>query len=61
MENNQNSDNQNSNFGSGHSPMDLMKVSIPDWLQELFSYHSICACPDINEGIIEGYPTDDDF
>lgn len=61
MENNQNTENQNAGNGSGNSPIDLMRVSMPEWLQELFSNHSICTFPDINEGIIEGYPTDDDF
>lgn len=60
MENNHNSDNHDFNFDSG-AQIDLMRISMPQWLQELFRNPSICTAPDINENIIEGYPIDDDF
>ena len=60
MENNQNTDNPNFNFGSGNQ-IDLMRISMPQWLQELFKTPSICSLPDIDDSIIEGYPIDDEF
>lgn len=60
MENNQNTDNPNFNFGSGNQ-IDLMRISMPEWLQELFRNPSICIFPDINENVIDGYPIDDEF
>lgn len=61
MENNQNSDNPNFNFGSDNKQIDLMRISMPNWLQELFRNPAVCSFPDINENIIDGYPTDDEF
>jgi hypothetical protein len=61
MENNQNTDNPNFNLGSGNKQIDLMRISMPEWLQELFRNPAIGFYPDINENIIDGYPTDDDF
>lgn len=60
MENNQNTDNPNFNFGSGNQ-IDLMRISMPEWLQELFRNPSICTFPNINENVIDGYPIDDEF
>ena len=60
MENNQNTDNPNFNLGSDNQ-IDLIRVSMPQWLQELFKGPSITVFPDINENIIEGYPIDDEF
>lgn len=60
MENNQNADNQNFNLNAGNQ-IDLMRISMPQWLQELFKNPAVCISPDINENIIDGYPTDDEF
>lgn len=60
MENNQNTDNPNFNFNAGNQ-IDLMRISMPQWLQELFRNTAICTLPDINENIIDGYPIDDEF
>lgn len=60
MENNQNTDNPNFNFNAGNQ-IDLMRISIPQWLQELFRNTAICTAPDINENIIEGYPIEDEY
>lgn len=60
MENNPDTDHPNFNFGSGNQ-IDLMRISMPQWLQELFKNPAICTFPDIDENIIEGYPIDDDF
>lgn len=60
MENNQNTDNPNFNFNSGNQ-IDLMRISMPQWLQELFKNTPICTAPDINENIIEGYPIEDEY
>lgn len=60
MENNPDTDHPNFNFGS-RNQIDLMRISMPQWLQELFKNPAICTFPDIDENIIEGYPIDDDF
>lgn len=60
MENNQDTNNPNFNFNAGNQ-IDLMRISMPKWLQELFKNPTICTAPDINENIIEGYPIEDEF
>lgn len=34
---------------------------IPNWLEVFFKPHTTFFTADINDGIIEGYPIDDDF
>lgn len=58
--NNQNKDNQKFNLGSGETSIDL-KSKMPEWLQGFFTQPNVCKLADINDGIIEGYPNDDDF
>lgn len=59
MEENHNKNNRNLNLGSENS-IDL-KSKLPDWLMGFFSPSMICAVADINDNLLEGYPTDDDF
>lgn len=56
--NNHNQDHLN--FGTGGG-IDLLKIQMPDWLLHFFQQPKPHRCPDINENLIEGYPTDDEF
>lgn len=41
--------------------IDKISNPIPSWLNVFFKSYTISCSADINEGIIKGYPIDDDF
>jgi len=49
------------NAGDFSARIDKIPNPIPTWMEVFFKTYATFFPADINEGIIEGYPVDDDF